>query len=855
MTRTIIRREQTGEALVPGDPASTTTPTASSTSPASRRRCRSTATRSTRTAWRRRRPPTAASSTPTTRSRAPGSASTRTARSRPTRPPTTASSCRASSTLELRLSDDGSGDALTVTQLAAPDRSSTIWARWRQRHDHDQRRRRARSTVAGGAGDDIVIVRGDVDGIDNDADGQVDEADELNVLDRLSGMLGRITVDGDEPARRAGRRRAGKRGRSSQPFLTTKLVVIPTGAELTASDGTKYYKALFVPILSAGDGAGGCRRPRPRAGSCRSARARSCSTAAARSSRSSSRRRASRESGIQKTRHRLDQLDPQRHAALLRQRGQRDRVLQRRVAQRRRRAVAASRLTGIPVIVTAAVGDPGPAAGLRRRGVQPGLRASYGSNVVDQRRVRRLRRVERHLGRLDEHQHRRQRRLALDRRQRVSSVGRTAGTRASSSTRTAPPEPIRRSQQLLTGLNVGVTLPDHGDYRLDGAFGTESGTSFAVLVDGAVCAGTPASRPGDSTGAQLQLHVHRDERLAHDRDRGRAQRQRHLVPRRQRQVAGDPAAELRDELRAPASTSGSTTPAAKTDDQPGHQSPGARPGQPDRAAAVRRASPTTSRPRPPATTCSTSSTRPIRATSRRRFDAYYVPVTQLSAACRCCTAVARGRDDYYVSPRPRPRIYFGGEPVIDPLTLRADAARGGRPGALALRRPDATASRAGHDAHGSVRRDARARRGRPDAAHPGRVRLSASAATCSATSAASRSTTSAATRSSPARRRSSTGPARPRSSDRHERVYDLVQADGSVVADRLRLGDDPLPAFAPPTFVLDGRPRRDTVLTLVPAVARARRDSGARDRDRHGLRRLADLQPRRADELTSSPAA
>src|SRR5437667_9897927 len=32
-------------------------------------------------------------------------------------------------------------------------------------------------------------------------------------------------------------------------FLTAKLVVIPFGAEQTAFDGKKYYKAMFVPIL------------------------------------------------------------------------------------------------------------------------------------------------------------------------------------------------------------------------------------------------------------------------------------------------------------------------------------------------------------------------------------------------------------------------------------------------------------------------------------------------------------------------------------------------------------------------------------------------------------------------------
>ena len=81
----------------------------------------------------------------------------------------------------------------------------------------------------------MITVNTIVDGRDNDGDGAIDEADELNAL---AGILGRLTVDGDNHLQEHVDRVLGNEA-FLQPFLTAPLVVIPIGPALIAFDGTR----------------------------------------------------------------------------------------------------------------------------------------------------------------------------------------------------------------------------------------------------------------------------------------------------------------------------------------------------------------------------------------------------------------------------------------------------------------------------------------------------------------------------------------------------------------------------------------------------------------------------------------
>ncbi|HSO01728.1 MAG TPA: hypothetical protein VLS46_04325, partial [Gaiellaceae bacterium] len=109
------------------------------------------------------------------------------------------------------------------------------------------------ATISGGPGNDVITVSTIVDGRDNDGDGTIDEADELNAL---AGILGRLTIDGDNQLQEQVDRVLGNE-QFLQPFLTAPLVIIPIGPEKTTFDGkNKYFSAAFVPILTASTGGG-----------------------------------------------------------------------------------------------------------------------------------------------------------------------------------------------------------------------------------------------------------------------------------------------------------------------------------------------------------------------------------------------------------------------------------------------------------------------------------------------------------------------------------------------------------------------------------------------------------------------
>ncbi len=101
------------------------------------------------------------------------------------------------------------------------------------------------ATIAGGLGNDTVNVKTIVDGINNDGDAFTDEFDEL---DALSGVLGRLTVDGKnhiveqvDPV---------LAGSFPAIFLTQPLVVIADPAfEARTFNNQTYYVPKFVPIL------------------------------------------------------------------------------------------------------------------------------------------------------------------------------------------------------------------------------------------------------------------------------------------------------------------------------------------------------------------------------------------------------------------------------------------------------------------------------------------------------------------------------------------------------------------------------------------------------------------------------
>ena len=101
--------------------------------------------------------------------------------------------------------------------------------------------------IAGGAGDDVVTVGLGLDGIDNNGNGQIDEASELTT----AGILSMLTVDGfasldqtadpvldNDPVV----------GTGPTSFLVVPLVVVPTGTVFHSSAGD-WQKASFLPIL------------------------------------------------------------------------------------------------------------------------------------------------------------------------------------------------------------------------------------------------------------------------------------------------------------------------------------------------------------------------------------------------------------------------------------------------------------------------------------------------------------------------------------------------------------------------------------------------------------------------------
>ena len=112
------------------------------------------------------------------------------------------------------------------------------------------------TTVAGGAGNDLVEVRTVADGVDNDGDLAIDEADELNAI---SGVLGRLIVDGENGIME-----------ESVPVLDTDPLVrdfigVPMIVEKGAGPFTfnssggpvQYYAGRFVAILEDPDGIAG----------------------------------------------------------------------------------------------------------------------------------------------------------------------------------------------------------------------------------------------------------------------------------------------------------------------------------------------------------------------------------------------------------------------------------------------------------------------------------------------------------------------------------------------------------------------------------------------------------------------
>ena len=102
------------------------------------------------------------------------------------------------------------------------------------------------ATILGGLGDDTVNVKTVADGIDNDDDGFIDELDEL---DALSLVLGRLTVDGNNHIVEQVNPVLASES-FLQPFLTTPLVVIPDSSQASRNfNNQTYFIPKFVPIL------------------------------------------------------------------------------------------------------------------------------------------------------------------------------------------------------------------------------------------------------------------------------------------------------------------------------------------------------------------------------------------------------------------------------------------------------------------------------------------------------------------------------------------------------------------------------------------------------------------------------
>ena len=105
------------------------------------------------------------------------------------------------------------------------------------------------TTISGGDGDDDIRAGGVLDGVDNDGDTLVDEADELD----LASILGRLTVDGrDELAESSEQVRDNDADPLVATYLTRDLVIISAGPAVAlpgSTTGQVYYQADFVPIL------------------------------------------------------------------------------------------------------------------------------------------------------------------------------------------------------------------------------------------------------------------------------------------------------------------------------------------------------------------------------------------------------------------------------------------------------------------------------------------------------------------------------------------------------------------------------------------------------------------------------
>ena len=109
-------------------------------------------------------------------------------------------------------------------------------------------------TIYGGGGNDVITING-IGGPTTIVGGGGNDV--INVetpTNTLAGVLGRLTVDGDNSLQTR-----IDDVRDDEPLVAQfldpnrKIVIVKTGPELTTSDGRKYYQAMIVPILTDAD--------------------------------------------------------------------------------------------------------------------------------------------------------------------------------------------------------------------------------------------------------------------------------------------------------------------------------------------------------------------------------------------------------------------------------------------------------------------------------------------------------------------------------------------------------------------------------------------------------------------------
>ena len=136
--------------------------------------------------------------------------------------------------LELHLSNNGA-DSFTVDDEYNPDGSLAA---------------KLKLTIYGGDGNDAILVKSISDAtavVGGNGDDTVTVQAPGN---KLTSILGRLTVDGNNDlVRTSVSVNDNDPSLLVQQFLSQNTIVVATGNLLTASDGTRYYRAAFVPIL------------------------------------------------------------------------------------------------------------------------------------------------------------------------------------------------------------------------------------------------------------------------------------------------------------------------------------------------------------------------------------------------------------------------------------------------------------------------------------------------------------------------------------------------------------------------------------------------------------------------------